>query len=342
MKLWKKIVFIVVLVIFISASVTISLLSISRATYDYREQTAVGGDETLNGWVFTSFNGNASTSVLHVDFVRDRKGGNPDETKPVVAVGTYVVNADEYALEMRIGKSVRHIEETAFFNLKKLQKITVDPENRWYKDIDGVLFTKDGRKLLLYPACYGQTPTAEQDVFDYPEAYTVPDGVERIVDFAFLKNEHLRDLTLPASLREIGDMAFFGCTRLGAYEYDADADALRGTGFALPDGLEQIGSDAFSKCGGISPLLYIPQSVRTIGHHAFFSCTGMQEVLLGAADENALSLGESWLPKSIQSGALWKTPEPQFGKARADADERIEAYKAERLTESREEAQKNG
>ena len=342
MKVWQKIAFIVVLVLFVTASVTISLISISRAPYKYKEETAIGGDETLNGWVFTSFNGNAGTKVLRMDYVRDRNGNDPDETKPVVAVGAYVVNADEYVEELEIGASVRHVEETAFFNMKKLQRITVDPANEWYADVDGVLFTKDGRTLLLYPACYGQTENGAEEAFDYPDAYVVPDGVERIGTFAFLKNEHLRDLTLPASLREIGDMAFFGCSRLGAYEYDAKADALTGTGFTLPDGIQTIGSDAFSKCGSISPVLYIPASVTQIGHHALFSCTGITDVYLGAADENALSLGESWLPKSIKAGAMWKAPKPQFGKTRKDADERTEAYKAEQTIARREEALKNG
>lgn len=342
MKLWQKIMFIVVLVIFVSASVTISLISISRPPYKYKEETAIGADEAMQGCSFASFNGNASTKALYIDFMRDKNGNDPDVSMPVVAVGAYAVNADEYVETLKIGASVQHIEETSFYNLKKLQKVTVDPSNAWYKDIDGILFTRDGKTLLLYPACYGQTPTPEEDVFTYPDAYTVPDGVERIGTFAFLKNEHIRDLTLPASLREIGDMTFFGCARLGAYEYDAETDTLAGKGFALPDGLRKIGTDAFSKCGSIAPVLYIPAGVEEIGHHAFFSCTGMKDVFLGAADEDALTLGESWLPKSIKAGAMWKAPKPQYGKTRADLNELITSYKAEQLEQQREEAQKNG
>ena len=342
LKTWQKIVFVVVLVLFVAASVTISLISISRAPYKYEEQTAIGGDETRNGWVFTGFNGNASTKVLRIDYVRDRDGNDPDETKPVRGIGHYVVNADEYVEELVIGASVEWIDETAFFNAKKLQRVTVDPANTQYQDIDGVLYSKDGKTLLLYPICYGQTPADGKDDFTYPDAYTVPAGVERITSFAFLKNGHLRDLSLPDTLREIGDMTFFGCTALGAYAYDADSDTLLGTGFTLPDGLETIGSDAFSKCGNIAPVLYIPASVQTIRHHAFFACSGMKEILLGAPDEDALSLGEQWRPKNIKHGALWSAPEPQFGMTRQDSEQLIAAYQAERLAAFREEAQNNG
>ena len=342
MKTWQKIVFIVVLIIFVSTSITISLISVSRAPYKYKEETAIGGDESLNGWIFYGFNGNAGTKTLNIDFVRDRDGNNPDESLPVLGVRQYAVNADENAEELHIGASVRYIEETAFYNAKKLQRVTVDPANEQYKDVDGVLFTKDGKTLLLYPACYGQQPTDKEDEYTYPEAYTVPEGVERIATFAFLKNGHLRDLTLPSTLKEIGDMAFFDCWRLGSYDYDAQTDSLMGTGFTLPDGIEKIGSDAFSKCGNISPLLYLPASVKEIGHHAFFSCGGMKDVLLGAADGEGISLGEAWLPKSIRKGAVQKAPKPQYGKTRAESEELIEAFREEKLNGFREEAQKNG
>ena len=89
MKLWQKITFIAVLIVFVSASVTISLISVSRAPYKYEEQTAIGGEDGVDGWVFYGFNGNAATKTLYIDCVRDRDGNNPDETKPVLGVRAY-------------------------------------------------------------------------------------------------------------------------------------------------------------------------------------------------------------------------------------------------------------
>lgn len=342
MKLWQKILFVAVLIVFVAASITISLLSVSRPTYKYAEQMEVGGEAGVDGWVFASFNGNAGTKTLYIDYVRDKNGNDPDETKPVLGVRAYAVNADENAEELFIGPFVRFIDETSFYNVKKLRRVTVDPENQWYKDVDGVLFTKDGKKLLLYPICYGQRETDKPDEFTYPDTYAVPEGVERIGTFAFLKNKNLRDLTLPSTLKEIGDMAFFDCGRLGAYEYDEQTDALLGTGFTLPDGIEKIGADAFSKCGNIAPGLFLPASLKEIGHHAFFSCSGMKNVFLGAPDENALTLGEAWLPKNVKAGPLWRAATPQYGKTRADCMGLVEDFKTERLEKGREEAKKNG
>ena len=137
-------------------------------------------------------------------------------------------------------------------------------------------------------------------------------------------------------------MAFFDCWRLGSYDYDAENDALLGTGFTLPDGLEKIGSDAFSKCGNISPCLFLPSSLKEIGHHAFFSCGGMKDILMGAPDDDALSLGEAWLPKNIKKGAIHKAPKPQYGKTRAESETLIDAFREEKLNGFREEAKKHG
>ena len=337
MKTWQKVTFILVLIAFVSLSITISLISISRPTYKFAPET----DETGNvsdGWMFYAFNGNVNTKTLYIDFVRDKNGGSPDRTKPVVSVRKYAVNADEYVEELVIGASVERIDETAFFNVKKLQRVTVDPENQWFKSVDGVLYSKDGKRLVLYPICRGQQPTENPEEFTYPEAYAVPEGVERIETFAFLKNGHLRDVTLPSTLREIGDMAFFDCGWMGAVDYDKETDTLVGAGFQLPDGLEKIGSDAFSKCGSIAPGLYIPASVKEIGHHAFFSCGNMKQVLVGAPDADAMTVGEAWLPKNVKAGPAWRSAKAQYGATRADSDKMIADWRAEKLEKGREEA----
>lgn len=61
----------------------------------------------------------------------------------------------------------------AFYGLAgcTLKEYEVDPENQWYKSIDGVLYTKDGKAALAYP------PQKEGDTFEIPE------GVEHISSY---------------------------------------------------------------------------------------------------------------------------------------------------------------
>lgn len=76
--------------------------------------------------------------------------------------------------EIYIPKSVETIEDTAlFFKCLSLKKIEVDDDNQNYCDVDGVLFTKDMKALLEYPAAREA------------EVYVVPDTVTEIRYFSF-------------------------------------------------------------------------------------------------------------------------------------------------------------
>lgn len=50
------------------------------------------------------------------------------------------------------------------FGTTSMKEFIVDPENKWFKSIDGVLFSKDGRRLVGYPCAYGK------------QTYEVPEG----------------------------------------------------------------------------------------------------------------------------------------------------------------------
>lgn len=306
MATWKKAVFIIVLVAFVSLSVFISFYSIARDTYEFEYQEEVGKDdgvEGLEGYVFYGFNGNTSTIDVHVDFVRDKDGNNPDESKPVVGIDSFTMNSDEYVEYIHIGKDVQYISEQAFFYCKKLKAVFVDEENQYFCDVDGVLYTKDMSKLLLHPINNGEWQVS-QGLAESADTYVIPEGVTRICGYSFYKNTELVNLTVPSSVKEIGDMAFFTCSELLPFD--------------LPEVLESIGADTFSYCAKFGPVMYIPASVKTIDHHAFFNCTGINEVYFAAASEDDVDLGESWTPKNVK--------DPQFGKTYDDA-----AAEAERI-----------
>ncbi len=297
MKTWQKATFIIVLVLFIAASVTISFLSLARAPFEYEYQTALENEASVDGWVLFGFNGNNNTKEVFIDYVRDEDGNNPDKSKPVSAVGDFTMNTDDYVEVIYIGKDVKYIDETSFFYCKMLKAIEVDEDNEYYTDVDGVLYTKDMKTLLAYPLMKEET------------SYTIPDGVERVGSCAFYKNTTLKKIHLPETLKEIGDMAFFKCENISLV--------------TLPDGLEKIGSDAFSYCHGMKPVMFIPESVKEIGSFAFYSCSNLKEFYMGAESEEGINAGDSWLPKNIKKAVVNIAPEAQYGKTREDANNRI-------------------
>ena len=83
--------------------------------------------------------------------------------------------------------------------------------------------------------------------------YEVKDGVAIIGDRAFY-DAKLRSVTLPNSLRVIGQSAFAGCKNL--------------TDIALPEGLEVIKDTAFRDCESLAELA-LPSTLLEVGARAF-------------------------------------------------------------------------
>ena len=93
---------------------------------------------------------------------------------------------------------------TTMTECPNLKRIEVNESNPNYKDIDGVLFTSDGKKLLVYPS-YGRSNNF----------YSVPIGVELIGSCAFSTNgegdlnyQTLRKIEFPESLNKLDIGAF--------------------------------------------------------------------------------------------------------------------------------------
>ncbi|MBR3869302.1 MAG: leucine-rich repeat domain-containing protein [Clostridia bacterium] len=304
MPTWKKILFILVLTSFIGLSLFFTFYSIARDTFEFEEQTNVGEIEGLNGWVFYGFNGNSSVKEVHVDYARDENGENPDTSKPVVGVDSFTIVSDEFVEYIYIGKDVQYISEQAFYYCKMLKAVFVDDENPYFCDVDGVLFTKDMKTLILHPICNGNWKV-EQGIAETNDTFVIPEGVENVGGYSFYKNADLVHLTFPSTLKTIGDMAFFSCGSMWSVWF--------------PEGLESIGADAFSYCGSISPVMYIPSTIKSIDDYAFFSCGGIRVMYMGAESEDGIEFGESWLPKNDSKVLFNVAITPEYGKTLDEA-----------------------
>jgi hypothetical protein len=151
-----------------------------------------------------------------------------------------------------------------------LTSITVDSGNASYKDIDGVLFSKDGKTLIQYPR--GRTG-----------AYTVPDGTERIGDSAFYYCTGLTSVVIGDGVVSIGDSAFYYCIGL--------------TGVTISGGVTSIGDSAFRHCSKLTSVV-IGSGVTDIGDYAFYACNKLTTVYYCGteAEWNAVTIGASNAP----------------------------------------------
>jgi len=94
------------------------------------------------------------------------------------------------------------ISSREFSCTKSLKSITVNPENKKFAEIDGVLFNKEKTVLIKYPACAPHS------------VYTVPDGVIIIAAEAFEFAKYLTSVIIPDSCKIIENEAFFWCETL--------------------------------------------------------------------------------------------------------------------------------
>ncbi len=112
----------------------------------------------------------------------------------------------------------------------------------------------------------------------------INDGITRIGDYAFEKNDHLEELSLKnvTSLKSIGKGAFDSNRHLKTVTFPDNLTTIEESAFinclsleevSFPDGLESIGPSAFAHCS-FKGTVIIPDSVKTIGKYAFLSSGG--------------------------------------------------------------------
>lgn len=211
--------------------------------------------------------------------------------KNVKYIGEKAFSLDTLLVEITLPAAVDSIYDQCFENNYSLQRFIVEEGNQKYKAEDGILFTKNGKKLVKYPSAI---PATE---------YTIPSGVEEIGVGAFDHNPNLRVVNIPSSVTSIGKYAFWLNTELEQVNF---SEGLVSTGegiftqcfklnnvvlpstmrhlghelfyrnyaltnIQLNEGLETMGNYMFSECTALSDITY-PSTLRTPGYHTFDGC----------------------------------------------------------------------
>ena len=101
-----------------------------------------------------------------------------------------------YLVDFEIPSSVENIGINPFFGNAGVKNIKVNQNNQYFTSVDGVLYTKDLKKLISYPF-------SKQD-----SNVTLDEGLEVIGTYAFAYNDKIDNLTLPKSLKEFGEAPF--------------------------------------------------------------------------------------------------------------------------------------
>lgn len=101
--------------------------------------------------------------------------------------------------EINIGKNVSYIDNTTFDDCSSLTNIIVSEDNNTYKSIDGNLYSKDGKTLVIYAEGKKE------------KTFTVPEEVIHIGDGAFSFCFNLTNIIIHDYVKSIGNGAFWQC-----------------------------------------------------------------------------------------------------------------------------------
>ena len=213
----------------------------------------------------------------------------------VTSIGQSAFEGCTSLISIVISKDVTSIIYTAFLGCSKLTTIDVEVDNNYYSSVDGMLFDKDKKEIICYPA--GKTETN----------FDIPIWVRRIGKFAFAYSSNLTSIKIPSSVTSIRDGAFSNCLSLTTVDvaeenplyssangvlFDKDKKKIiyypngkTDNNYSIPDSVTSIGESTFSNCLNLTSVV-IPDSVIEIGNNAF---------------ENSLCLTSITIPKNVTS-----------------------------------------
>ena len=141
-----------------------------------------------------------------------------------------------------------------WFRENAMESFIVNPSNRNYVSIDGVLYTKDLKKLVVYP----QKKKNKELI--------IPEGVEEIEEAAFCYVPYLQKVKFPTTLRNLVGMTFVHCIRFKDYEGLSDEIIKRmclTKQMAKTLGLKQIQiSSVFLKCPVANKFYAMREQIR--------------------------------------------------------------------------------
>ena len=163
------------------------------------------------------------------------------------------------------------------FSNRGLENFEVPETNPSFCTNNGILYSKDGKTLMLYPK--GRTGD-----------FTVPDGVSEIQANAFARSS-VKALTFPSSLKSIQSLAFLNCDvtqltvipgelhRFGNYGGKCFVQCKKLTTVDIAGTARLIEKQAFEDCESLSNVI-LHEGIQYIDCKAFFHCDALIEIEL--------------------------------------------------------------
>ena len=251
---------------------------------------AVAIPELINGLPVTGIRDAAFLGVSSLTSVTI-----PDS---VTSIGGMVFYDCPSLTNVTIGIGVTQIGSQAFSYCMSLSGIMVDPGNRVYSSVAGVLFDQNQTTLIECPGGLAgnySIPATVTSIGDYAfdqcihlTGVTIPATVTTIGGYAFDQCIGLTNVTIPAPVTSVGAYAFGSCTGLTSVSIADTVTNLAPWAFSscsgltnvtIPDGVLNISTGLFSYCSGLASVT-IPERVTNLGFCAFLFCSNLTTVII--------------------------------------------------------------
>ena len=162
--------------------------------------------------------------------------------------------------------------------LVHLKKFNVASANKWYRSYKGMLYTKNGKKLLLVPRKY------------MAKTVKVKKGTTKIADFAFSFCTNIKKVILPDTVKVIGQSAFVRCS-LNYIRMPRKLKELGGSAFH-ESALKKITvygkvelDETFQYCKKLKTVV-LKEGVKKLGEYVFFECPKLRSVTVPKGIKN--------------------------------------------------------
>ena len=265
----------------------VSWVKLSFMTFNYDCHTnplSYGADLYLNGEIVTTLNLPEEVTILY--------GDSFDGCRSITRVN--------------IPATVTSMNEN-FLGCMNIIEYNVDPKNKYYTSIDGILYgTRGGMNsldLVHYPIAKTET------------VFVIPETVTEICDHAFAYSPYLEKVVFHENLYDIAYSAFHGCDSGIWTEYDnayyvgndenpymtlywvtsSDVTSCN----IHPDTIN-INSEAFEYCKSIESLT-IPANIQKIGGLAFYNCANLKTLIFEDNSNLKKIVAETFLLCTIEN-----------------------------------------
>jgi len=157
-----------------------------------------------------------------------------------------------------------------------LEEIKVVSRNSELTSENGVLFSKNKKRLLVYPISKKDKEYIEPSTVEKSNGFAINKHLEKLT---FSKNKkyketpycenmkRLKEIKMPSNITRVGPSSFFNCKKIKRVIFSKK--------------LKQIKAGGFERCESLKSIK-LPNSVEYLDYHSFAGCSSLKKVKLSS------------------------------------------------------------